>query len=294
MPGLFIKDGTNIRDISKLFMKDGSDVRDVKKLFVKDGTDVRLVFQSFNVEARGTWTLTRSASSGVGFSELFSDTDAVTTGTFDPQIGDIMLFTQAQTREQSSVNITDFGTGYTGIDGRAGETYDVFVPPINEKDDGSNVTYRPAYLCAFRILDGTTQGNSLDTAGYSGGIGFNSGGAGMAVNFHLFRPSAAISSVTSVETTSTDIIGADALTDQLIVSNASTADVVIQWAFSGAGSATDTPQTLESAGDLTSTGNVIRSSNSIVSKIQTEDNTATGVDRGESNYLYSGYLEVNV
>jgi len=239
---------------------------------------------AFDVTLRGTWTLAEGGSSGVGFSATFAS-EGTTTGTFDPQAGDILLFSQSQTRANSSVATTQFGTGYTGIDGRAGVTW---TTSYNSGGKGGTITttHRPAYLVSYKVLTGS------DT-GYSGAAGFNSGGEGNCHQFHLLRPSAALSSsnVTSVETTSTAITSSGALANQSIPSNSS--DVVIQWAFGASGSGSTAAQTLTtSSGSMTSTGSTGSTSNSLVTLVNKTTNAAVGIDRGNSNYLFSGQFRI--
>lgn len=286
MPKTFVKDGSTVREATKVFVKDGSTVREATKIFVNQGGTIRQVYAKvivpFQIYLRGTWTLTEGGSSGVGFSATFAS-EGTTTGTFDPQAGDILLFSQSQTRANSSVATTQFGTGYTGIDGRAGVT---FQTTSGSGKSETTTTHRPAYLISYKVLTGS------DT-GYSGAAGFNSGGEGNSHQFHLLRPQTPISSsnVTLVETTSTAITSSGALANQSIPSNSS--DAVIQWAFGASGSGSTAAQTLTtSSGSMTSTGSTGRTSNSLVTLANKTTNAAVGIDRGNSNYLFSGQFRV--
>ena len=288
MPKTFVKDGSTVREATKIFVKDGSTVREATKIFVNQGGTIRQVYTKvvvpFQIYLRGTWTLAESASSGVGFSATFAS-EGTTTGTFDPQAGDILLFSQSQTRATSSVGDNQFGTGYTGIDGRTGVTFQTSYDS-GGKGGIITTTHRPAYLISYKVLTGS------DT-GYSGAAGFNSGGEGNCHQFHLLRPETPVSSsnVTSVETTSTAITSSGALANQSIPSNSS--DAVIQWAFGASGSGSTSAQTLTtSSGSMTSTGATVRTSNSLVTLANKATNAAVGIDRGNSNYLFSGQFRV--
>jgi|TARA_B110000438_G_scaffold152478_1_gene146489 hypothetical protein len=298
MPKTFVKDGSTVREATKIFVKDGSTVREATKIFVNQGGTIRQVYAKvvvpFQIYLRGTWTKTEGGSSGVGFTGTFTNTTNInTTGTFDPQSGDILLCMQSQTRANSSVSVSQHPTlnssgAMIAIDSRLGVTYQTV---FNSGGKGGNIytTHRPVYCLSYKVLTGS------DTS-YSGAQGFDSGGEGNVITFQLYRPAVPLSNsnVTHVGISNPGT-SASALSNQTIAAH-TTSDVVIQYGASGnaSGIGSSAKQTLtdQSMGDLQSQGGTSRSGCAVVSVINTAANAAVGIDRGQSNYLHSGQFRI--
>lgn len=302
MPKFFALDGSTVREAKKVFVNDGGTIREAKKIFALDGSTVRQVFDSFSVELRGTWKEVNNASSGVGFSNTFSNTSSgseviTKTGTFDPQAGDILFCMQAQTRESSvpaagqHPTLNSSGT-MLSIDTSSPQTAEGKFITFHTYESGKlegeqyQVNHRPVYTASYKVLTGS------DTS-YSGANGFNSGGEGNVIIFQLYRPSEPLSTsdVVFVGNSTPDTVN-DTPPNQTIASQ--TADVVIQYAMSGNVSGSSTDQTTSLGGDNITSGGTSRAGASMATKVNVAgtSNTAIGVDRGNSNYLTSGSFKV--
>jgi len=325
MPKFFVPhaSGGTPHQAKKIFVKDsGGTIREAKKIWVKHENywnSPRLIFDSFSFAFRGAVTLTSAATSNVGFNFHFANgtgwpkggsTTPTTTGTFDPQAGDIIILAQVSSRHFSMYANTP--NGYTLLDGHSvwyegGATY-TSQESVPCKGGGcyTTRTHKLAFSVCYRKLDGTaysitntdsiygSTGTLTDYVGATATQGYSNagGGHGLAMIAQLYRPTATGYSIAGVQTNASASPSDSVLSDQTI--SAQTDDAVIQWAFGASGSNVSTAQTLTtSTGATTTTANTSGNvSGSLVSLPNIAENTATAVDRGLVNYLTSGSIRI--
>jgi hypothetical protein len=322
MPKFFALDGSTVREAKKVFVNDGGTIREAKKIYALDGSTVRQVFDSFSVAFRGARTYHSSSENRVGFNLHFDTADdhvagngalhpPTTTGTWDPQVGDIVILCCNNSRDQS-MYVSD-PNGYTRLDGHSvyGDGGDFTQVSVTGFKD--NVTTYDRKITAsihYRLLTGSnftidtkdsiygTSGSIADTAGITKCQGISAAGSGTGMDqiymVALFRPTATGGSygIASTQTNDTPTPSASVLSNQTIT--ASSADAVIQYAFAVCGSNSSTAQTLTTATNAnTVTRNHNNSSSSLVTVTGNPDaNTATAVDRGRANFLFSGSIRI--
>ena len=331
MPKFFALDGSTVREAKKVFVNDGGTIREAKKIFALDGSTVRQVFDSFSFSFRGAKSITSSAGSNVGFNFHFTSgtgwpkggsTTPTSQGTWDPQVGDIILLAQVSSRHFSmSVNTP---SGYTNLDGHSvwdegGATYDTTYVANPDTKGETTVTNRH-YLTtsiAYRKLTGASYtidntdsiygstGTLTDLVGATATQGYSNagGGHGLVMIAQLFRPTTTSYSIAGTQVNQTPAPSDSVLSDQTI--SAQTDDAVIQFALGASGSNVSTAQTLTtSTGASTTTANVNGptgtgtygtggvSGSLITLTDNLAANTATAVDRGQVNFLISGSIRL--
>ena len=320
MPKFFALDGSTVREAKKVFVNDNGTIREAKKIFALDGSTVRSVYDSFSVAFRGSVTVESSANTNMGFNFNFGTGQGIGTpvyqGTWDPAVGDIILFGQVHQRTASmGVNTP---SGYTNLDGHSvwyegGDYYTVSVTTfIGDKGGGYyqtvNKNAKSTASIAYRVLDGSTfstsgngtySGSSMtDLVGACVTQGFNAGGGEGAVWIaQLYRPTATGYSIagTQVNPTPTPTIGAQPT--QTITAQSD--DAVIQFAFGASasnvstaqdfGTNTDTNVTTANVGSTHTPGAV---SGSLRSGTKKTVDTTAGIDRGRANFLFSGSIRI--
>jgi len=323
MPKFFALDGSTVREAKKVFVNDGGTIREAKKIFALDGSTVRQVFDSFSFAFRGAKSITSSAGSNVGFNFHFtngdgwpkgSSTTPTNQGTWDPQVGDIIILAQVASRHFSmGVNTPN---GYTNLDGHSvwyegGATYtsSYVANPGTKGETIVTDTHRLTASIAYRKLTGasysidwkdsiygaagTGSETDLDAATATQGFSNAGGGHGILMIAQLFRPTTTAYSIAGTQVNVTPTPSDSVLSNQTI--SAQTDDAVIQFAFGASGSNVSTAQTLTtSTGASTTTANVSGSvSGSLVSLTTNKAaNTATAVDRGLVNFLFSGSIRL--
>jgi len=268
-----------------------------------------LKLNSFSVAFRGSKTFGSGANGNIGFNFHFTDgmqsgggSGVLTSGTWDPAIGDIIIFAQSHTRYASISAPTP--TSYTSLDvNTSAPTWSsnhVHNPGTKGQSNHTH-THRAGYGIAYKVLTGSTQSTKqvdsiwnstssmTDLVGICDLFGFSNAGSGQGLTYqaHLYRPTAAGS---IANTHNTGQVSASALSNQTI--GAQTEDVVLQYAFGGSSSISSTAQTMTTAGDNTTTLYASYSSGSLVTTLNAASNAAVGVDRGEGNYLTSGSLRI--
>jgi len=324
MPKFFALDGSTVREAKKVFVNDGGTIREAKKIFALDGSTVRQVFDSFSFAFRGSKSVIKSSDSKVGFNFHFVNGTGVgaavpwntptTQGTWDPQAGDIIILAQVSSRHFSmGVNTPN---GYTNLDGHSvwyegGATYtsSYVANPGTKGETIVTDTHRLTASIAYRKLTGasysidwkdsiygaagTGSETDLDAATATQGFSNAGGGHGILMIAQLFRPTTTAYSIAGTQVNVTPTPSDSVLSNQTI--SAQTDDAVIQFAFGASGSNVSTAQTLTtSTGASTTTANVSGSvSGSLVSLTTNKAaNTATAVDRGLVNFLFSGSIRL--
>ena len=324
MPKFFALDGSTVREAKKVFVNDGGTIREAKKIFALDGSTVRQVFDSFSFAFRGAKSITSSAANNVGFNFHFTNgqgwpkngsTTPTNQGTWDPQVGDLIILAQVSSRHFSMDENTP--NGYTKMDGYsvwygniAGDGAATYTSQEEVPCKGgpcyATRTHSLAFSICYRVLDGSsfTIDNTDSIHGFGGsytdlvaatatqGYSNAGGGHGLAMIAQLYRPTATGYSIAGTQVNEGPTPSDSVLSDQTI--SAQTDDAVIQWAFGASGSNVSTAQTLTtSTGASTTTANVAGNvSGSLVSLPNNAENTATAVDRGLVNYLTSGSIRI--
>lgn len=275
---------------------------------------------SFSFAFRGSKTVVSSAATNMGFNFNFTSGQGIGTpssqGTWDPAVGDIILLAQVHQRT-ASMNVNT-PSGYTNLDGHSiwyegGDYYQISITSyIPDKGGGyyQTNTYnsKTTASIAYRKLDGsefsasgygTYSGSSMtDLVGACATQGFNAGGGQGAVWIaQLYRPTATGYSIagTQVNPTPTPTIGAQPT--QTITAQSD--DAVIQWAFGASadnvstaqdfGTNTGTNVTTANTGGANSPGAVM---GSLRSGTKSTVDTTAGIDRGRSNFLFSGSIRI--
>jgi hypothetical protein len=332
MPKFYALDGSTVREAKKVFVNDGGTIREAKKIFALDGSTVRQVFDSFSFAFRGSKSVIKSSDSKVGFNFHFVNGTGVgaavpwntptTQGTWDPQAGDIIILAQVSSRHFSmGVNTPN---GYTNLDGHSvwyegGATYSTsyLANPGSKGEYVATNTHRLTASIAYRKLTGDsfsidnkdniygTTGSLTDLVAATGiqGISAAGGAHGNLCIAQLFRPTTTSYSVAGTQVNPTPTPSDSVLSNQTIT--AQTDDAVIQFALGVSGSNVSTAQTLTtSTGANTTTVNVNGptgtgtygtggvSGSLITLTDNLAANTATAVDRGQVNFLFSGSIRL--